>query len=208
MQVTRTKEIINDVNKKYSTPDEKLIKKQNNTNDSEYKKIHNIELLVERILDNHENVGSAFTKTNRRVKLLSLELDRINNKIYKNNIEDFGWEYLSESKRNSRYTLSKERIERECGFNSSELQETKSSVKATENAFVSVYDDLIKSRDSYLIYEERQKHLTKKNSTFQCYRRPELRYTAKKRLLFFFMRGEEFTNMDLSGVSLSGADLQ
>lgn len=203
-----SKSIINEINKKYSKIDDKFIKEENKTNDLEYKKIHNLELIIERILDNHESVGSAFTKSNRRTKLLLLEIERIYNKNYKN-IGEFGWEYLSNNKRENKYKLSKEHIERERDFNSSELQKTKSSVKATENAFVSVYDDLIKTRDSYLIYEERrQKHSTKKNSTFQYYRRPELRYTAKKRLLFFFMRGEEFTNMDLSGVSLSGADLQ
>lgn len=179
------------------------------TNDSEYKKIHNLELLVERILDNHENIGSAFSKTNRRMKLLSLETEVIYNRNYKKDIKNFGWEHLSDDKRNSRYHLSKNCIERE--FKSQTQEKTKhlkTNLIATSTNFVSVYDDLIKCRDSYLVYEEKQKKTSKRHKVYYNYERPELRCTVKKRLLSFFMRGEEFTKMDLSGISLSGADLQ
>lgn len=40
-------------------------------NSLEYKKIHNLEILIERILKNHESLGDAFAESQRREKLLT-----------------------------------------------------------------------------------------------------------------------------------------
>ena len=203
-----SKNVIDEINDKYAKNLALSKGRKSQSNDSEYKKIHNLELLIERILDNHESVGSAFSNTNRRTKLLSLEIENIQHNIFTNDIKDFGWEYLSTDKRNSRYELSKNCIEKESQSQTSQqYKKTKRDLDATSVGFISVYDDLIRCRDSYLVYEERGKKNTKKHPAFS-YERPELRCTVKKRLLSFLLRGENFTNMDLSEVSLSGADLQ
>ena len=44
-------------------------KKGWNSDSIEYKKIHNLEILVERVLKNHESVGEAFAESQRRGKL-------------------------------------------------------------------------------------------------------------------------------------------
>lgn len=203
-----SKSVIDEINAKYAKNPVLSKGRKSQSNDSEYKKIHNLELLIERILDNHESVGSAFSNTNRRTKLLSMEFESIQHNIFTNDIEDFGWEYLSTDKRNSRFELSKSCIEKESQSQTSQqYKKTIRNLDATSVGFISVYDDLIKCRDSYLVYEERGKKNTKKHPAVN-YERLELRCTVKKRLLFFLLRGENFTNMDLSEVSLSGADLQ
>lgn len=75
-----------------------------------------------------------------------------------------------------------------------------------ECSFISVYEDLLGYRDNSLIYEENCSE--KKKKDIKMKEKRSLRYTIKRRLLVFYLRGEVFSNMDLTGISFSGADLR
>ena len=67
--------------------------KTNQKDDSdEYEKIHNLEILVNRILKNHESIGEAFTESQRRKKLLT--------EVIRNDLLE---QYGSEIKRKRRF---------------------------------------------------------------------------------------------------------
>lgn len=204
---------------------------QNYDRDSvEYEKIHNLEILLERILKNHESIGDAFSESQRREKLLSTILT---NELYvpyglKNKSKDFIkenllWHHLNKEKRTDRWRKCRQQAYVE--FNSTYGKVDKKCKRTNEeNAipkpcncnFISVYDDLLAYRDNSLVWQEhhikknssKRKIKKEENDSVQMYKQRALRYTIKKRLLIFLVKGEIFSNMDLSGVSFSGADLR
>lgn len=104
--------ILHELDKKYDTILEQSAEKERHTDSIEYEKIHNIEMLVERILKNHESIGDAFAEAQRREKLLSAVMTNRLNAICKTDQKKegdveraeriFEWEYLEEKKRISR----------------------------------------------------------------------------------------------------------
>lgn len=190
-------------------------------NSIEYEKIHNLEILVERILKNHESIGDAFSESQRREKLLSTI---ITNELYvpyglKNKDRNFVqenlmWHYLDETKRKSRWEKCRQKAITEFDLLHGIGNKccTKAKKKPCECDFISVYDDLLTYRDNSLVWQEqyiKKSEIKEETEEFtQIYKQRALRYTIKKRLLIFYLRGEMFSNMDLSGVSFSGADLR
>ncbi len=191
-------------------------------NKLEYEKIHNLEILVERILKNHESIGDAFAESQRRETLLTTVISNELQASYElgSDMESKGtvsdkirqkteWRYLDVKKRENRWNKCNDLARQEYSL----LINRKSGEKQKPCvcSFISVYDDLLTYRDNTLVWEERQRlkrRQADKNRTINMFERRALRYTIKRRLLIFYLRGETFSNMDLSGVSFSGADLR
>ncbi len=189
-------------------------------NKLEYEKIHNLEILVERILKNHESIGDAFAESQRRETLLTTVISNELQASYElgSNMRGEGivsdktrkkteWRYLDDKKRENRWNKCNNIARQEYSLLINKKSEEKQ--KPCACSFISVYDDLLTYRDNTLVWEERQR-LKKhhKNRTINMFERRALRYTIKRRLLIFYLRGEILSNMDLSGVSFSGADLR
>lgn len=196
----------------------------------EYEKIHNLEILMERILKNHESIGNAFAESQRREKLLiaviTNELEasyNVGNNTDEKNCkakDDTVWKYLEEGKRESRWKQCYQKAVLEYKMlteNGEEMPKIENLFhKPCECSFITVYDDLLLYRDNSLVWEEKHKEKryirkvkkTKQKDLLDIFKQRALRYTIKKRLLIFYLRGEVFSNMDLSGVSFSGADLR
>jgi len=222
---TIAESILNCIREKY---DMKLPEKENkNSNSIEYEKIHNIEILVERVLENHESVGNAFAESQRREKLLTAIITNELNASYivgdkKSNVNSFInkekiiWEYLEEEKRKSRWEQCNKIADQEYNLlqerENNKLQKKHSPLKPCNCSFITVYDDLILYRDNSLVWEEKQRTLgqkyIEKQEFMKMFEQRALRYTIKKRLLIFYLRGEMFSDMDLSKISFSGADLR
>lgn len=208
-----------------------------------YEKIHNLEILVERILKNHESIGEAFAESQRREKLLSTviynglkkgndnevvdrETDEGDKRIYIRIKTE--WSCLEEKKRDSRWEQCHEWAKNEIEWlEGSHIEMKKSNTENTQGqhykklkpcdcSFITVYEDLLLYRNNSLVWEEmypRRRKSKEKNKNalpyfIDLYERRALRYTIKKRLLIFYLRGETFAGMDLSGISFSGADLR
>lgn len=183
----------------------------------EYEKIHNLEILMERILKNHESIGDAFAETQRREKLLVSVITRGLTEAYgvtdqldhvpENIRRKTEWEYLEETKKNARWEkcrkIASEEYEKLTVDSMQKTAKHDKIPRPMESSFITVYDDLLTYRDNSLVWEER-----KREKTADIYGKRTMRYTVKKRLLLFYMRGETFSGMDLTGISLSGADLR
>lgn len=194
----------------------------------EYEKIHSLEVLIERILKNHESIGNAFAESQRREKLLTAIITNelratynVDSKIGDNDIrKKTEWAHLKEEKKTSRweqcYKKACEEYELLKKKDIHNFKGDSSIPKPCDCSFIAVYDDLLLYRDNSLVWEE--KHKTKngiwkkrrigQDEIINIFERRALRYTIKKRLLIFYLRGEMFSNMDLSGISFSGADLR
>lgn len=181
-----------------------------NAYNEEYEKIHNLEIIVKRILKNHESVGEAFSEELRRKNLLStLIIQTLNNEYHiegcpSEKMNSSYWKNLGLAKRNSRWDECREIAKRD--YKSVQTQnEGKLSKcsKPEECNFIQVYDDLLTYRDCKLVVSTDHKQFEKKIFDGRL-----LRYTVKKRILWFYLNGEEFTDMDLSRISFSGADLR
>ncbi len=186
-----------------------------------------------RILENHESIGDAYAESQRREKLLSAvisnglgkvnDADEDDEKIYRKAKTE--WGNLGEKKKNSRWKQCHEKAIQEInwlkkgdGRGNKDAENTKEQShkkqKPCECSFITVYNDMLLYRDNTLVWEEwhdrKRKWEVKKQSQdyISLHERRALRYTIKKRLLFFYLRGEKFTGMDLSGISFSGADLR
>ena len=197
--------------------------KTNQKDDSdEYEKIHNLEILVNRILKNHESIGEAFTESQRRKKLLTEVirndlLEQYGPKIkeegenstdsnsegqldlYKNKMK---WSYLPRDKMDSRFDMCFNKAKEEWEF----LKMQKESKDPVECCFINVYEDLMSYRDNSLIYEENSSG--RKVTESMLSKSVSLRHSIKRRLLCFYLIGENFTDMDCTNMSFSGADLR
>lgn len=194
--------------------------KKGDINSLEYEKIHNLEILVERILKNHESIGEAFAETQRREKLLTSVITNGLRSRY--NVDGFKgeersenssqrrmeWGYLNDGKRRERWKNCYAQAQKEYGMLSGQfmIQEKNLRSKPRECGFISVYDDLLGYRDNSLIYEENRPQ--KQSMQISMWEKRSLRYTVKKRLLIFYLQGEMFSDMDLTGISFSGGDLR
>ncbi len=231
------KSILNEIRQRYNM--ELPEKNKKNISSIEYEKIHNLEVLVERILKNHESIGNAFAESQRREKLLtaiitnelkaSYAVDLIENAAETENVKNNKnchiqdktiWKHLEEKKRISRWEQCQANAIQEYALlhgkkKSADKQKNKLP-KPRECCFITVYEDLLSYRDNSLVWEE--KHKERKTIRFRkkdeqdlawdMFERRSLRYTIKRRLLIFYLRGEAFSNMDLTGISFSGADLR
>ncbi len=177
----------------------------------EYEKIHNLEVIIKRILKNHESMGEAFTEEQRRKNLLTVLINQTLNSEFKVATESIPgemnaqyWNYLREQKRQERwnecFVIAKRDYENIYEDRLSKEEKKSKKLKPVDCNFIRVYDDLLTYRDCKLV-------ITKTNNCVELDGRA-LRYTIKKRLLMFYLRGEEFSNMDLSRISFSGADLR
>lgn len=220
--------ILNRIENKYNM--ELPVTDKYNSDSIEYEKIHNLEILVERILKNHESIGDAFAETHRREKLLTAII--INELTATYHVEDTSanvpvsvrrkteWGHLEEKKRISRWEQCRENADKEykrLKMIKEQISEAGDNpLKPCESSFISVYDDLLSYRDNSLVWEEKHRKkqgISKRQNTeeqefIDIFSKRALRYTIKKRLLFFYLRGEIFSNMDLAGISFSGADLR
>lgn len=225
---TIAKSILEMIQKKYNMelPD----RPHKNISSIEYEKIHNLEILIERILKNHESIGNAFAESQRREKLLTAiitnELKVSYNvgstaKTADNYIQDkIAWKHLEERKRISRWKQCSENAAQEYKLmeeKNKQMRRGKNQPqKPCECSFITVYEDLLSYRDNSLVWEEKHKkgwniragRRDEQTQILDMFERRALRYTIKKRLLIFYLRGESFSNMDLTGVSFSGADLR
>lgn len=210
--------ILKYITKKY---DMQLPKKNSgNSTSIEYKKIHSLEVLIERILKNHESIGNAFAESQRREKLLTAIITNELRATYNvdSNIGDSDirkkaeWENLKEEKKISRWEQCQKKACKEYELltkNDIHNFKGKSSIpKPCDCSFITVYDDLLLYRDNSLVWEEKHKRRIEQDEITDMFERRALRYTIKKRLLIFYLRGEMFSDMDLSGISFSGADLR
>ena len=180
----------------------------------EYEKIHNLEILVNRILKNHESIGEAFTESQRRKKLLTEVIrnglsEQYGFKIKKKkeastdfNKNKMKWSYLPKDKMNSRFEKCLNKAKEEW----KSLKTQKESKDPVECCFINVYEDLMSYRDNSLIYEENSSG--RKATEIMLSKSVRLRHSIKRRLLCFYLIGENFTDMDCTNMSFSGADLR
>ena len=178
---------------------------------SELEKIHNVERLLERVLQNHECAGTAFAPEHRRDDLLTIVLSQKlevgygiskQTQDYRTGIfDEKKWHNLTEEKQESRWSWCQSCARMDYGFLSPEQAGTTTSALSFPDqcSFVKVYNDLICYRNSRLVCSD-----TKIRANAGEY----LRWTVKKRLLIFLLQGESFSGMDLSRISFSGADLR
>ena len=199
-------------------------KKGWNSDSIEYKKIHNLEILVERVLKNHESVGEAFAESQRRGKLLAAVIENELSLSYdikkyqkEGHLESKAvWEYLDNEKRMCRYYQCRTNAIREYNMLDEKHVQVAGKLKPCKCSFISVYNDLLLYRDNSLVWEEKCKKNQKllnggkveRHMAQGMFGQRALRYTIKKRLLIFYLRGENFSDMDLTEVSFSGADLR
>ncbi len=222
------KAILNRIQQKYDTELPGSLNK--NISSIEYEKIHNLEILVERILKNHESIGNAFAESQRREKLLTAIITNELKVSYNlgNAKEDTDahiqdktiWKHLEERKRTSRWEQCRANANQEYRLLTGGNEQAKNGKnmlrKPCECSFITVYEDLLSYRDNSLVWEEKHKkgwniRIGRQNEQTQIldmFERRALRYTIKKRLLIFYLRGESLNNMDFTGVSFSGADLR
>lgn len=196
--------ILKSISKRYDlTVHRNVVNKrhQNNVNylEMEYNKIHYLEILLERILQNHESEGNAYSHIGKNTRLLEqIVYSKLQNEdflpiktknIPKNNSMIQQCRTLAKRELNSikEYTVDK------ANFDIRAI--SSSQIKPVEGNFVQVYNDLLLYRNAKLICT---------NSMIDG---TMLRCTIKKRLLIFYMNREKFDGMDLSNISLSGADL-
>lgn len=193
----------------------------------EYERIHKLEVLVERIIKNHESIGNAFAVSQRREKVLEIVLTNALRTMY--NLEGYpeinfpelvDWEYLEENKRKRRSEKCREQAvneyKRVAGKEEKQDENLEKPPTPLNCSFIRVYSDLLLYRDNSLVWEEMaKKELRNPLKFWERQSEPpdlivgyDFRCTIKKRLLIFYLRGENFNNMDLTGVSLSGADLR
>lgn len=216
-------EIINDIDKRYDLQLSKESAAKNLYDSIEYEKIHNLEILVNRILKNHESIGEAFAESQRREKLLaSIILNGLNTQYgfssstnnegaladdYKNRMI---WSHLPSEKQENRWRQCLERAAEEYQSVNNRQYTNKENVKLspTKCCFLDVYDDLISYRDNSLVCSENIKSKAKEKYNICLKTKSELRYTIKRRLLIFYLAGENLTDMDFTNVSFSGADLR
>ena len=212
------KNIIENINNRYELKIPEQYQKYSNS--EEYEKIHNLEIIIDKILKNHESIGEAFTESQRREKLL--------NSIICNNlkeqygcgtqkgdtsdqtdcyIEKMQWSHLSENKKKSRFERCKEVADKEWKLVKQRDQEKSNERKGPiDCCFIDVYGDLISYRDNSLIYDENSSG--KKTTEIMLSKSVCLRYSIKRRLLSFYLTKETFTSMDCTNMSFSGADLR
>lgn len=165
--------------------------------DNELNKIYYLELVINRILQNHESEGDAFRNLSDNEALLK--------HIVSVKLENFtpDWEYISNDKKLKNLNElcakeTKEEIDKNNKIQSQAAKEKNEASNASDPAaiaFVRVYSDLIIFRNSQLVHKNENVIGTM------------LKCTIKKRLLFFLMSHERFDGMDLTNMSLSGADL-
>ena len=173
---------------------------------SELEKIHNIERLVERVLQNHECAGTAFAPEHRRDELLTVVFSQklevwygISKQSGENTseISEKKWHNLTKEKQASRWAwcLSNAKMD----YDLLKHQKTVNHALPSDCSFVKVYNDLICYRNSRLVCS---------GAGVRINAGEHLRWSVKKRLLIFLLQGESFSNMDLSRISFSGADLR
>lgn len=153
-------------------------KLQNYDINAEFNKIHYLELLVNRILKNHESEGDVYSYVYNEEKLL----------------EQIVCLKVSNSKFDMKDIINTKELFDLREKSNCQGSDTKGK-KPVDVEFSKVYSDLILYRNAQLVFED-----TNIRGTM-------LKCTIKKRLLILFMSYERFDGMDLANVSLSGADL-
>lgn len=159
--------------------------------ESELNKIHYLELLINRILKNHESEGEVYQQKDKSDRLLKqIVTTRLNN-------SKPNWEYLANVNKKKLQNLNKQcsdAVEREKVWIKKDQEELK-HMNPSSVGFTQAYKDLILYRNAKLVCFD-----SKVNAKM-------IKCTIKKRLLIFYMSHEKFDGMDLSNMSLSGADL-
>lgn len=211
---------IREIENKYNLNEEFPVgtKKERQYPQEEFEKIHSLEMIVDRIVENHASIGEAFEPEKRREKLLGFLFAQMLDGEYgvgadcaeKDGKEYVkGWDHLAnvkkrESLQRQFYVHAKGEYDSFAdsdGALNDAIFERDSADKCPKNRrFLSVYEDMLAYRDNTLVYTGANQEISKRGRW--------LRFTVKKRLLFFYMKGEKFDHMDLSNSSFSGADLR
>lgn len=189
---------------------------------TDFEKIHNIEILIDRILKNHSCMGDAFAPDHRRERLLSEVFIQKIERDYHLSDDDDGTcgkndinpelkddPTKGQLKSSTSKTATRQEVCREYANKNKDYIRNQNGKRATnkfktppqECNFVQVYDDLICYRNCKLILQNSGKDRNTPPGDF-------LRKSAKKRILLFLLREETFSGMDLSRISLSGADVR
>ena len=197
-------DLLADCAKSYSDDQKKKIIAEYKILAEELEKIHILERLIDRILFNHQCLGEAFATHQRRDQLLALVMKQsLNNYIIKEDKPDT-WS-LSKEKGSKRweicYSIAEQNLKM-LEINDHHGNKIYKSVKQLPDkcSLVGIYDDLLSYRNCKLICDE-------KKISKQVYGHILIK-SLKKRSLLFLMRGEDFSDMDLSRVKFSGADLR
>ncbi len=194
---------LNKLRNSYDLSIEKISKFKNTDSNlydlnAELSKIHHLELLINRIIKNHESEGDAFRFLDDEDKFLGYI---ISIKLRSYNLD---WDYLKKMNEKKFNDLKEQSLNTDEIFNrTSNKGDANSSgglgkkelPAPADVKFVKVYSDLIEFRNSQLISPQK----SVKGTMLKC--------TVKKRMLFYLMTHERFDGMDLTNVSLSGADL-
>lgn len=193
-----------------------LERRQEGLDQNELEKIHNLERLVNRILRNHESVGGSFTAEDRLNRLLEVVLSqklkqgfRADEKLAEADIlqdkvgipaEMIRSGMNAEKQRRCWYRCYKQAHEDYQWIIGLPPKQVLNS-EPSKHSFIRVYDDLLCYRDSKLALSTGVLgSLTGKSGS-------HLRCSVKKRIMLFLLWMENFSNMDLTGINFSGADL-
>lgn len=190
------KEILENLQKDYdlSLPDNFKNKEEWEKNEKyllsdELNKIRYLELLISRILKNHESeeFEAYHQKNNDKQFIDRIIYSKLNNIIYT-------WDHLKQEKFIDLKKKCDDKAKEELKIIKEQIDFEK-PYHPTSVGFAQAYSDLILYHNAKLVYENRNIN----GVMLKC--------TIKKRLLLFYMSHEKFDGMDLSNISLSGADL-
>jgi len=193
----------------YSFPDS-LKPKRDEIEKNDLEKIHNIERLLNRVLKNHESAGESYAAENRSSRLLGEVLQqkltqgfRVKDNISESDIPpEMIWDGMKREKQRKRWLCCCEQALIDYQYIGIEEDTRKKDVSEPyKYGLIEVYNDLICYRDSKLVLMSgREKEIQTRTGS-------HLRCSVKKRTMTFLLWGENFSNMDLSGICFSGADL-
>ncbi len=182
-----------------------LKSKQEKIDQNELEKIHNLERLLNRILRNYEPVGESFAAENRLNRLLEIVLSqklkqgfRADEKLTK---DDAPPRSDMTPKEKQKWHCCHEQAHHDYRLITKSEPVQGPSLVPSERSFIRVYNDLLCYRDSKLVLSAniRGRLIGESGSHLRC--------SAKKRIMLFLLWSENFSNMDLTGINFSGANL-
>lgn len=200
----------------YRCPD-KLKSQMNAIQQNELEKIHNLERLLNRVLRNHESIGESFAAETRGSHLLGVVLSQ---KLTQGFLADK--ELLEDDILQGKVGIPPEMVRggmnprkqrvywsrchqqarmEYCRITVPVESEVARTLEPVSHSFVQVYDDMLCYRDSKLVLSAGSQGGLSGSAG------GHMRCSVKKRIMLFLLWGETLSNMDLTGINFSGADL-
>lgn len=184
---------------------------------NELEKIHNLERLLNRVLRNHESIGESFAAETRGSHLLEVVLSQklkqgfLADEVLPENAVVQGGAGIPPEMARSGMSLAKQRT---CWYRCHQQacmeyhritgpaeSEAAGALEPVRHGFVQVYEDMLCYRDSKLVLSAGSRSGPSESAG------GHMRCSVKKRIMLFLLWGETFSNMDLTGINFSGADL-